>query len=137
MRRALAPPAAVGALAKATISRGIARALCRGDRLAHAVADFVLITVVRNRPQQTPIAMNAAIGIAVVALSVARSRALSSTSLLAAPSMLAFWAVIGLRAAFFVPSELRARGRSSSTRRSASRRAHAASARQSLASSRR
>ena len=106
MQRALTPLATVGPLGKATVSLAIARALCRGDRLAHAVSDFILTTIVRNRAQQAPIAMNAGIGVALITVSLARQGVGSLASLLAAPLMLAFWAIIGLRAAFFVPSEL-------------------------------
>jgi predicted permease len=106
MRRALTPLATVGPVGRATISRTVARTLCRGDRFAHAISDFLLITISRSRAQQTPIAMNAGIGVALVAISLARPGGMSSASALAAPLMLAYWAAIGLRAAFFVPSEL-------------------------------
>jgi len=106
MRRVLAPSATVGAIGHASISRMIARTLCPGDGFGRAVSDFVLTTIVRSRSQQTPVAMNAGIGVALVALSLARQRGDSTTALLAAPLMLAFWTIVGLRAAFFVPSEL-------------------------------
>ncbi len=106
MRRALTPVAMVGAVGRATISRTIAWALCRGDRFAHAVSDFVLLTIRRNRAQQTPIAMNAGIAVALIAIARTRQGSGSSATLLEAPLMLAFWVIIGIRAAFFVPSEL-------------------------------
>jgi len=106
MRRALTPSANVGPIGAARLSRAIARTLCAGDRFAHAVGDFVLTTIVRNRAQQVPIAMNAGIGVAFVAAAVARSRGHWSAALAAAPLMCAFWIVVGLRASFFVPSEL-------------------------------
>jgi hypothetical protein len=106
MRRALMPSATAGTLGQAYLSRAIARVLCRKDRLARVVSDFVLTTIARNRPQQAPIAMNAGIGVALVAISLARQRADPAATLLAAPLMVAFWATVGLRAAFYVPSEL-------------------------------
>jgi hypothetical protein len=106
MRRALTPLAAPGPLGHARVSRFIARLLCGPDRISRAVSDFVLTTVVRNRAQQAPIAMNAAIGFAFVTFSFARQRGDSTSTWLAAPLVLAFWVAIGLRAAFFVPSEL-------------------------------
>ena len=84
----------------------MARLFCGHDRIARSVSDFVLITIARNRAQQAPIAINAGVGMALVALSFARPGADPAARLLAAPLMLAFWTVIGLRAAFFVPSEL-------------------------------
>jgi predicted permease len=106
MRRALTPLATVGPLGNATVSRMVGRVLCHGDRCAHAVSDFILTTVVRNRAQQAPIAMNAGIGVALVAVSLARQGVGSLAGSPAAPLMLAFWTIIGLRAAFYVPSEL-------------------------------
>lgn len=106
MRHALTPSADVGPIGRASVARTIARAFCLNDRYSRAVSDFVLTTVVRNRPQQTPIAMNAGIGVALVAVAFARQRGGASATLLAAPLMIAFWTIVGVRASFFVPGEL-------------------------------
>ena len=105
MRRALTPSAAIGRIGQARLARAVARRLCLRDGFACAVSDFVLTTIVRSRAQQTPIAINLGIGVALVAVSLVRQPTGSST-LLAAPLVLAYWMVVGLRAAFFVPSEL-------------------------------
>jgi hypothetical protein len=66
------------------------------------------MTIARERTQQTPIAVNAAVGAAVIVLLLARARANIEEVLLAVPLILVYWVGIGLRAAFFVPSELAA-----------------------------
>ena len=106
LRLALAPSSLPGPLGHARISRFLARLLCGPDRLARAVSDFLLTTIVRNRVQQAPIAINVAIGLAMVLFALARQRGGASSTFLAAPLILAFWAMVGLRASFFVPSEL-------------------------------
>lgn len=111
---ALAPSASPGPLGGARLSRAIARWLVRNNPVAAATSDFVLTTIARNPRQQAPIAINAAIGIAMVLAGVARQRGdLASfvearAIVLSVPLMLAFWTSIGLRAAFFVPSDLAA-----------------------------
>jgi predicted permease len=50
--------------------------------------------------------MNAGIGVALVAVSLGRQGVGLLDGSLVAPLMLAFWTIIGLRAAFYVPSEL-------------------------------
>jgi hypothetical protein len=82
------------------------------DPVARAALDFYLLTLARNRALHTIITMNAALAIPVVAAGIwnagidlsafARPR----TVVLWIPLVTAFWVVIGLRAAFFVPSEL-------------------------------
>jgi hypothetical protein len=84
-----------------------------GDRVAQATADFILLTLARSRAQQELIAINTALGAAVVIAGLARGvHDLSSltrprTAVLWIPLVLAYSMVIGLRASFFVPSELR------------------------------
>ncbi len=110
---ALAPPASTGLFANARLARGIARLLTTSDRVAQATADFILLTLVRNRAQQELIAINAGLGAAVVIAALARgARDLPSlthprTAILWIPFVLAYALTIGLRAAFFVPGELR------------------------------
>jgi hypothetical protein len=84
-----------------------------GDGVAHGTADFILLTLVRNRVQQELIAINVGLGAAVVIAALARgardlpSLAHPRTAVLWIPYVLAYALTIGLRAAFFVPSELR------------------------------
>jgi hypothetical protein len=106
LRLALTPAARPGPLGHARLSRIVARVLCGPDRRARAVSDFVLITIVRSRVQQAPIAINAAIGFAMVLFALARQRGDATPIVAAAPLLVAYWIAIGLRASFFVPSEL-------------------------------
>jgi len=112
LQRALAPSADAGVRGGARLQRAIARLMLGRDQLARATADFVLATVVRNGSQQAPIAINAAIGLMLIvgallrttsgALPIIRPR----TAVLWIPLVLVYWMGIGLRAAFFVPSDL-------------------------------
>ncbi len=110
---ALAPSSSVGVFANARLGRAIVRWITAGDRVARATADFILLTLARNRAQQELIAINAGLGAAVVIAALARgARDLSSlthprTAVLWIPFVLAYALTIGLRASFFVPSELR------------------------------
>ena len=114
LRLALGPPASTGVVAAARIPRALARVLAGGSRPARAIADFILTTLARSRAQQAPIAINAAIGVVMIVLDVYRTRggADAVVHLSAAwsplPLMAAFWMAVGVRASFFVPSELRA-----------------------------
>jgi len=109
---ALTPAASAGTIGGARLSRALARRLSGSNRVAHAASDFVLTTIARNRMQQALVAINASIGLAMFILELARHRGGLASAvrapevLLAMPLMLAFWTCIGLRAAFFVPSEL-------------------------------
>lgn len=111
LRLAVAP-ASGGALRAARLPRAIARLLAGRTAVARATADFVIMTIARNRSQQTPIAINAAIGLALAVITVTRYGGTFAaftrprTLTLSIPLVLAFWAAIGMRAAFFVPSEL-------------------------------
>jgi hypothetical protein len=80
--------------------------------MARAISAFMLTTITRNRAQQAPIAINAAIGLAVIVAGLSRgatdiaSMLRPRTAILWIPLVIAYWMIIGLRAAFFVPSEL-------------------------------
>jgi len=91
---------------RARFSRAIARLLVAGDRLARTASDFILITIARNPAQRAPIAINAAIGLGMIVLDLSRTRGDATAALMAIPLMAAFWIAIGLRASFFVPSQL-------------------------------
>ena len=112
MRLALTPPAKPGSIGVGTLIRRLARALAGRDPAARATADFVVVTLGRNRRQQGPVAMTAAIGAAIVLASLTQKvRDLESlmqprTIVLWIPLVLTYWSVLGLRAAFLVPSEL-------------------------------
>src|SRR5262249_9675268 len=115
LQLALTPSAWTGTIGRAWISRAVAGALVGSNRAAGAVSDFILMTVARNRAQQAAIAINCAIGLGLLIIRFARYRHDFSMAvhappplLLAAPLMLTFWAIIGVRASFFLPSELAA-----------------------------
>jgi hypothetical protein len=95
------------------LMRWIARALAGRDPVAQAASDFVLLTVLRNGSQHTPIAMNAAIGVAIALAGLTRSKTIAGlmqprTIVLWIPLLVGYWMTIGVRAAAFVPSELSA-----------------------------
>jgi hypothetical protein len=102
----------VDAFASVRIGRLFVRWLTAGDRVARATADFILLTLARNRAQQELIAINMALGAAVVIGGLARvaqdwsSLTHPRTAILWIPLVLAYTMTIGLRASFFVPSEL-------------------------------
>jgi hypothetical protein len=110
---ALTPSAFTGELGKARFQRLVAGWLT-GSRVARATCDFILITLARNRAQQAPIAINGAIGLAIVVAALVRygtdleSLMRPRTAVLWIPLVLAYWITVGLRASFFVPSELAA-----------------------------
>lgn len=112
MQLALAPSASTGRFGSARVSRTLAGWITGRNAVAKATADFILLTIARNRAQQAPILLNAAVGVAVVAAALSRyTQGLASwtyprTAILWIPLVLAYWTIIGLRASFFVPSEL-------------------------------
>jgi hypothetical protein len=114
LQLALAPSASAAARGAAPLRRALARLIVGRNRVARATADFIIQTVVRNRAQQAPIAVNTAIGLAMVVAGLAyNAKGAASlmqprTAVLWIPLLLAYWGTIGLRASFFVPSELRA-----------------------------
>ena len=112
MQYALATAAPTGPGGRAArLAQVLARTMARPNRLAGATTDFILLTLIRNRAQQMPVAMNAAVGVAIICGGLTQVRNFASladagTTLLSGPLLLAYWLAIGLRAAFFVPSEL-------------------------------
>ena len=111
MQRALTPGAVPRAAVAVRLTRMLARGLVGRDTVAAATADFILLTIARNRQQQTLIAVNAAVGVALVGADLAQVRnftalAPASMTVLWIPLVLAYWLAVGCRAAFFVPSEL-------------------------------
>jgi len=106
LQAALTPAAAPGPLGRARISRAIAGLFVGRRPVRRALSDFVLTTIARSRAQQGPIAVNAAIGAAAIVMALARERRDAIWVLLAAPLVLTYWLGVGLRASFFVPSDL-------------------------------
>lgn len=111
LQRALAPPPSAGVIGSARINRAIAAAMVGPNRVARATGDFIITTLMRNRTQQAPVALNAAIGLALFIVGVAGRGGVAATGrapafVLAAPLALLYWTCIGVRASFFVPSEL-------------------------------
>ena len=112
MRSALAPSARVAASAR--IRRRLAALITGRDRVARATSDFVLTTLARSGVQQAPIAIAAALGVAIISVALAtREGGLSElrtprTVVLWIPMVLGYWIVVGLRASFVLPTELKA-----------------------------
>jgi hypothetical protein len=112
MQLALTPAPSAGLQPAARAQLVVTRWIAGRDPIARTVAEFVVATGMRNRPQQVPVAINAAIGVAVIAASLSRAggeiAALTHprTVVLWIPMVFGYWLTIGIRAAFFVPSEL-------------------------------
>ena len=112
MRAALAPSARVAGSAR--IRRRLAALIAGRDRAARATSDFVLTTLARSRVQQAPIAIAAALGVAIISVAVvSREGGLAElrtprTVILWIPIVLGYWVVVGLRASFVLPTELKA-----------------------------
>ena len=112
MRAALAPSARVRGSAR--IRRRLAALIAGRDRVARATSDFVLTTLARSRIQQAPIAIAAALGVAIIGVAVvSREGGLAElrtprTVILWIPIVLGYWVVVGLRASFALPTELKA-----------------------------
>ena len=112
MRAALAPSARVAGTAR--IRRRLAALIVGRDRVARATSDFVLTTLARSRVQQAPIAIAAALGVAIISIAiVSREGGLAElrtprTVVLWIPIVLGYWVVVGLRASFVIPTELKA-----------------------------
>jgi hypothetical protein len=115
LRLALAAPGSLRtarALAPGCVVAALARWLAGGSRDAQGSAEFFAATVLRSRAHQTPIAISAAVGCALVVIRLLRAHVDIASfrhpagATLAIPLMLMFWVLVGLRAACFVPSEL-------------------------------
>ena len=112
MGAALAPDSDPGLLGGAYISRVIATIATGRNRHAGGVADFVLLTLARDRSQQAPVALYSAVGAAVIIVALAQNTSdvqglmKPRTAMLWIPLVMAYWLTLGLRAAFFKPSDL-------------------------------
>jgi len=111
---ALTPSATDAVRSAARLPRLIARLVTGRSHLARAVADFILTTLARSSAQQATIAVNAALGLTLVVASLFRiggdlaHMTPPRTAVLWIPLVLIYTVAIGVRAAFFVPSELAA-----------------------------
>jgi hypothetical protein len=111
MQGALAPATPTRVVGASRVIRTMARVVVRGDRAAAATSDFIILTLARNRVQQTAIAMNTAIAVAIVLGALMQARSIASlmhprTTVLWIPLAVAYGIAIGLRASFFVPNDL-------------------------------
>jgi hypothetical protein len=112
LRIALAAASAPRVSALARVPCVLARLLAGRRRAAQGLADFIVVTLARSRAQQAPIAMNAALGVVMIVIELTRRGSdfaglfHSSSALSRLPFLLAYWLAVGLRASFFVPSEL-------------------------------
>jgi hypothetical protein len=112
MRAALAPSARVAASAR--VRRRLAGFIVGRDRIARATSDFVLTTLARSRVQQAPIAIAAALGVAIISVAlVTREGGLAELRapravVLWIPIVVGYWIIVGLRASFVLPAELKA-----------------------------
>jgi hypothetical protein len=112
MRAALAPSARVSGSAR--VRRHLAGLIVGRDRIARATSDFVLITLARSRVQQAPIAIAAALGVAIISIAIATREGgfaelrTPRAVVLWIPIVLGYWIVVGLRASFVLPTELKA-----------------------------
>ena len=110
MRFALTPSAAPSARLVGRLLSAFARAIAGPNRVARATADFVVSTLLRNRPPQVPIALNAALGMTIAILALVQRRGVLTiprTIVLWIPLLACFWTAVGLRVSLFTPSEIR------------------------------
>jgi len=112
MQHAVSRPGAAGGLVARAV-RATARVMAGRSPIARVTSDFVLLTIARNRSVHTPIAMNAALGVALALAALTRAKSFAGltgprTIVLWMPLLVGYWLTIGLRAAAFVPSEPRA-----------------------------
>lgn len=101
-----------GLVGSGRFSRGLARVLVGQNAVARSTVDFILLTFARTREPRVPMAINAAIGATVViaALSM-HTRSLASlthprTAVLWIPLVMGYWIAVGVRASFFVTTEV-------------------------------
>jgi hypothetical protein len=112
LQLALTPSADAAIRNAARLPRAIAFMLTIRSRLARALADFVLVTLARSGAHQSTIAINAAFGLTLAAAPLLRTSGdvtqimRPRTAVLWIPLVLVYWIGVGLRAAFFMPSEL-------------------------------
>lgn len=112
MRVALTPARTPHRGIVARIPCNLARLLAGPNRAARALAEFVVVTMVRDRAPQAMLAMNAALGVVMIAIELTRRDSdaagifYPSIAVARIPLLAAYWLAIGLRASFFMPSQL-------------------------------
>jgi hypothetical protein len=114
MQSALAPQRPSGFYPLYQVRRAIGAFIVRRDGVARGILDFILMTLGRNGEQRAYVGIGAAIAVGVTSVALSRTfgglEALMRprTIILWMPLVFGYWIAIGLRASFFVPSELRA-----------------------------
>jgi hypothetical protein len=114
MQSALAPQQPSGFYPLFQLRRAIGGFIVRGDGVARGTLDFILMTLGRNGEQRAYMGIGAAIAVAVISVALSRRfQGLDAlmrprTIVLWMPLVFGYWIAVGLRASFFVPSELRA-----------------------------
>jgi hypothetical protein len=94
--------------------QGIAAPLVHGNPAAKGIADFILLTLVRSPAQRMPVIVTTAIAVTMIATALTRPPTTLASlmqprpAVLWIPLVLAYWITIGLRASFYMPSELAA-----------------------------
>ena len=111
MQFALNRPALSNRFGIVALIRRLARTVAGSEPVARATADFIVLTLTRNRTQHTPVAMNLAVGVAIAIAGLTRSKTIAGLMqpraiVLWIPLLVGYWLTIGLRAAAFMPSEL-------------------------------
>jgi hypothetical protein len=114
MQSALAPQQPSGFHPLFQVRRAIGGFIVRRDGVARGILDFILMTLGRNSEQRAYMGIGAAIAVGVISVALSRKfgglEALMRprTIVLWMPLVFGYWIAIGLRASFFVPSDLRA-----------------------------
>lgn len=96
------------------VRRTISQWIAGTDDVARGVLEFVLMTLSRNGEQRAYIGIGGAVAVAVVGVALSRnfdgaaSLMQPRTIVLWIPLVFGYWIAIGLRASFFLPSEIRA-----------------------------
>ena len=94
--------------------RAIARAFSGASQSVRGIADFVILTMTRNRLPQASVSIHAGFGAALVVAALSdRTPDIAAlehprTVVLWIPLVLAYWSSLGMRSSFFVPSEVKA-----------------------------
>lgn len=87
----------------------LVRTLSSRHHATQTLSEFIVTTIARNRGPQSLVAINASIGIVMMAMDLSFHRANIAARvwhLSPLPLMLVFWIAVGLRASFYVPAEL-------------------------------
>jgi hypothetical protein len=89
MQLAVTPSSKVGPPGRASLMRVVARLFVGRDVVARAISDFIVVTLARNRPQQAPIAIHAALAVALILAGLVRGA--HDLASLTHPRVALFW----------------------------------------------